>query len=85
MMFSLFSRIRACRAAVLDIFLSAIGCLILRRCFRLVVAGRYSLDTNKSVRAYEQPRDPFVDMGSALILLALAVNEPPGLMRARRL
>ena len=82
-MTSLFSHIRAYRAAVWDMFLSAIGCFVLRRCFRLIAAERDGMTTKASAVAYEEVHDPLVYVGAALILLAVAANEPSAPMRVR--
>jgi hypothetical protein len=64
-----------------DLFLSAIGCLVLRRCFRLVAEGGDGPETKATACAIGQARDPLAYVGAALILLALAANEQPGLIR----
>ena len=80
-MTSVVSHLRSYVAVVWDVFLSAIGYFILRRCFHLVAAGRDGLETNAFDGAYEQPQDPLAYLGAALILLALAANEQPGPIR----
>jgi hypothetical protein len=76
MMTSVVSHIRKYRAAVWDILLSTIGCFVLRRCFRIVAAGHNEPDTNTTICAVGQARDPLAYVGAALIILALAVKEP---------
>jgi hypothetical protein len=65
-----------------DLFLSAVGCFVLRRCFRLIAEGRDGPETGATVVGMGQARDPLAYVGAALILLALAANEQPGLIRA---
>jgi hypothetical protein len=65
-----------------DLFLSAVGCLVLRRCFRLVAEAGDGPETKATACAIGQARDPLVYVGAALILLALSSNEQPGLIRA---
>jgi hypothetical protein len=77
--------IRKYRAVILDIFLSAFGCFVLRRCFRLVAGGRDDPGTNALICTVDKARDPLAVMGAALILLAFAANEQPALMRARHI
>jgi hypothetical protein len=84
-MTSMVSLIRTYKAVAWDMFLSAFGCFILRRCFRLVAEGRGGPETGATVVAIGHARDPVAYMGAALILLALAANEPPALMHARRI
>ena len=60
MMTSIVSFIRTYSTVLWDMFLSVIGCFILRRCFRLVAAGRGCLETSAPVSADEQLRDPLV-------------------------
>jgi hypothetical protein len=82
MRISFFSRIRKYGAIVWDLFLSTVGCFVLRRCFRLVAEGRDGPETGATGVAIGQARDPLAYAGAALILLALAANEQPGLIRA---
>jgi hypothetical protein len=79
---SIASRIRTYRAIMWDLFLSAVGCFVLRRCFRLVAEGKDGPETESSVVAIGQARDPLAYVGAALILLALSANEQPGLIRS---
>jgi len=79
---SITSRIRTCRAILWDLFLSAVGCFVLRGCFRLVADGRDGTETRANPCAVGQARDPLAYVGAALILLALAANEQPGRMSA---
>jgi len=79
---SIASRRRTSRAIMWDLFLSAVGCFVLRRCFRLVAEGRDGPETKVTACALGQVRDPLSYVGAALILLALAANEQPGLIRA---
>ncbi len=78
---SIAGRILTYRAIMWDLFLSAVGCFVLRRCFRLVVEGGVGQRTKPNVCAICQARDPLVYVGAALILLALAANDQPGLIR----
>jgi hypothetical protein len=78
---SIASRIRTYFAILWDLFLSAIGCFVLRRCFRMVAEGRDSPQTGATAGGICQARDPLAYVGAALILLALAANEQPGLIR----
>jgi hypothetical protein len=82
MKISIVSRIRTYRAIMWDLFLSAAGCFVLRRCFRLVAKGGDGSETKATLCAIGQARDPFAYMGMALILLALAANDQPGLISA---
>jgi hypothetical protein len=78
---SFVSRICTYRAIAWDLFLSAVGCFVLRYCFRLVAEGGDGPGTNGITWAVGQARDPLAYAGAALILLALATNEQPGLIR----
>jgi hypothetical protein len=79
---SIASRIRTYGATMRDLFLSAVGCFVLNRCLRLVAEGGDGPETKATAYAIGQARDPFAYVGAALILLALAANEQPGLIRA---
>ena len=79
---SIASRIHRHFAIVWDLFLSAVGCFVLRRCFRLVAVGRDGQETGATAVGIGQARDPLAYVGAALILLALAANEQPGMIRA---
>ena len=61
-----------------DLFLSAVGCFVLRRCFQLVAERGNNSETKASEFSIGQPRDPLAYVGAALILLAIAANEQPG-------
>ena len=78
---SFVSRICTYRAIAWDLFLSAVGCFVLRHCFRLVAEGGDGVGTNEMTCAIGQARDPLAYVGAALILLALATNEQPGMIR----
>ena len=65
-----------------DLFLSAVGCFVLRYCFQLVADRGEGAETNTIAHAIGQARDPLVYVGAAFILLALATKEQPGLIRA---
>ena len=78
---SFVSRICTYRAIAWDLFLSAVGRFVLRYCFRLVAEGGDGPGTNGITWAVGQARDPLAYAGAALILLALATNEQPGLIR----
>ena len=82
MITSMVGHIRRYRAAMWDLFLSAVGCFILRRCFRLIARGGDGYGTSASVCAGDEIRDPLAYVGAALILLAIAANQQPALMRA---
>ena len=79
---SIASRIHTYFAILWDLFLSAVGCFVLRRCFRLVAEGRDGLETGATAVGIGQARDPLAYVGAALILLALAANEQPEMIRA---
>jgi hypothetical protein len=79
---SIAGRIRAYGAIMLELFLSAIGCFVLRRCFRFVAAGIDAPETKAVDGLVVQGRDPLVYVGGALILLALSANEQAGVSRA---
>ena len=79
---SIASRIRTYRAIIWDLFLSVVGCFVLRRCFRLVAEGGNGSETKATICAFGQARDPLAYVGAPLILLAFAANEQPGLIRA---
>jgi hypothetical protein len=64
-----------------DLFLSAVACFVLRRCFRMVAEGSDGPETRATPVGIGQARDPLAYVGAALILLALAANEQPGLIR----
>jgi len=74
-MFSIVSRIRACKVAVSDTFASAIGSLILRHCFHLVEEDRHDMKRNTIPNAIGHARDPVFYVGATLILLAFTANE----------
>jgi hypothetical protein len=65
-----------------DLFLSAVGCFVLRRCFRLVAGAGDGSETKATELSIGQARDPLAYVGAALILLAIAANEQPGLIPA---
>ena len=65
-----------------DLFLSAVGCFVLRHCFRLVAEGGNGPGTKATECTIGQAHDPLAYVGASLILLALAANEQPGLIRA---
>ena len=65
-----------------DLFLSAVGCFVLRRCFQLVAERGNNSETKASEFSIGQARDPLAYVGAALILLAIAANEQPGLVPA---
>jgi hypothetical protein len=75
---SIASRILRYRAIMWDLFLSAVGCFVLRRCFQLVAERGNNSETKASEFSIGQPRDPLAYVGAALILLAIAANEQPG-------
>jgi len=79
---SIASRIHRHFAIVWDLFLSAVGCFVLRRCFRLVAVGRDGQEIGATAVGIGQARDPLAYVGAALILLALAANEQPEMIRA---
>ena len=78
---SFVSRICTYRAIALDLFLSAVGCFVLRYCFRLVAEGGDGPGTNGMTCAIGQARDPLAYMGVVFILLALARKQQPELIR----
>jgi hypothetical protein len=82
MKISILNRIRAYKEIMWDMLLSAAGCFVLRGCFRLVAEGRDSRETKAIACSIGQARDRLAHVGAALILLALATNEEPGLVRA---
>jgi len=79
---SFVSRICTYRAIAWDLFLSAVGCFVLRRCYRLVAMGRDGQETGATAVGIGQARDPLAYVGAALILLAIAANEQPEMIRA---
>jgi hypothetical protein len=79
---SIASRIHTYFAILWDLFLSAVGCFVLRRCFRLVAVGRDGQEIGATAVGIGQARDPLAYVGAALILLALAANEQPEMIRA---
>ncbi len=79
---SIAERIRTYIAILWDLLLSAVGCFVLRRCFCLVAEGRDVPETGATAAGIGQARDPLAYMGTALILLALAANDQPELIRA---
>ena len=79
---SIASRIHRHFAIVWDLFLSAVGCFVLRRCYRLVAMGRDGQETGATAVGIGQARDPLAYVGAALILLAIAANEQPEMIRA---
>jgi len=72
---SISSRIRIYKAILWNLFLSAVGCFVLRSCFCLVAEGRDGPETGATVAGIGQARDPLAYVGAALILLARAANE----------
>jgi hypothetical protein len=83
-MTSLVRRIRKLGAVMLDLFLSAVGCFVLMRCFHLVAAERESSRVVESIRATGVDEKPRAGIGAALFLLAYAMSEAPAVSRARR-
>lgn len=79
---SIASCIRTYTAIFLNLCLSAFGCFVLMRCFRLVAEGIYGHETVKTVVATGQARDPIAYVGAALILMALAASDQLGMMHA---
>jgi hypothetical protein len=79
---SIASRICTYRAIVWDLFLSVVGCFVLRYCFRFVAERGDGLEAKAIACAIGQVRDPLAYLGSALILLTLAANEQPRLICA---
>ena len=79
---SIANRIRGYRAIIWDLFLSVIGCFVLRRCFRLVAEGADGSEVKATTCAIGQARNPLAYVGAALTLLALAANERPEVIRA---
>ena len=79
---SIASRIRTYFAILWDLFLSAVECFVLRRCFRLVAEERDGQETGATAVGRGQARDPLAYVGAALILLAIAANEQPEMIRA---
>ncbi len=79
---SIASRILRYRAIMWDLLLSAVGCFVLRRCFQLVAEEGDCLEAKATEFSFGQARDPLAYAGTALILLALAANEQPGLIRS---
>ena len=79
---SIASLIHTYCAILWDLILSAVGCFVLRRCFRMVAEGRDGTETGATVVGIGQARDPLAYVGAALILLALAANEQPEMIRA---
>jgi hypothetical protein len=79
---SIAGRIRIYKAILWDLFLSAVGCFVLRRCFSLVAERGDGLAMKATGCALGQTRDPLAYVGAALILLVLAANEQPELIRA---
>jgi len=57
-----------------DMFLSAVGCFVWRRCFRMVAEGIDGPETRAISVGIGQARDPLAYVGAALVLLALAAN-----------
>jgi hypothetical protein len=78
---SIASRIRTYRAIMWDLFLSAVGCFVLRLCFRFVAEGGDGPETKATACSMGQAHDLLAYMGAGLILLALAANKQPGLIR----
>ena len=68
------------RAILWDLFLSAVGCFVLRRCFRLVAEAGEDTERKGPFVAVGYARDPLAYVGAALILMALVANEEPGLI-----
>lgn len=83
-MTSLVRRTRKLGAVMLDLFLSAVGCFVLMRCFRLVAIERENSRTVKSRRFVGTERNPSAGIGSAFFLLAYAMSEVPAVNRAHR-
>ena len=77
---SIASRIHTFGAITWDLFLSAVGCFVLRRCFRLVAEAGEDPERKGPFVAVGYARDPLAYVGAALILMALVANEEPGLI-----
>jgi len=70
-------RIRSFRAILWDLFLSAVGCFVLRRCFQLVSEAGDGPETKKTSCSVGQACDPLAYVGVALIIVALATDKQP--------
>jgi len=79
---SIDSLIRTYGEIVWDLFLSAVGCFVLRRCFRLVAMGEDGPETKATTCAIGQAHDPLAFVGAALILPAVVANDHTWLIRA---
>jgi hypothetical protein len=76
------SRIRICRAIAWDLFLSTVGCFVLRRCLRLVAEGGDGSGTKPIACAIGPVHDPLAYLGAALIILVSTAHKPLRLVRA---
>jgi hypothetical protein len=81
---SIANRTRTYTSGICDLFFSAVGCFVLRRCFSLVTEERVWPEPKVSVRTKEEACYPAAGMGAALILLASAASDEPVAARTHR-
>jgi hypothetical protein len=63
---------------------SAAGCFVFMRGFRLVATGKEEAATRSSIRAPRMYRKPLVGVGAALFLLVFITSEALATVRALR-
>lgn len=71
-------------AVMLDLFLSAVGCFVLMRCFRSITAERESSHAVESIGAAGTVGKPGARIAAALFLMAYALSEASAVNRGRR-
>jgi hypothetical protein len=67
-----------------DIAVSAAGCFVIMRGFRVVAMGQEGLDARSSMRAEGRSTKPLAGIGAALFLLAFVASEAAATIVALR-
>jgi hypothetical protein len=67
-----------------NLFLSAIGCFVFMRCFRLVALGKENSETVASISVAGTTHKSWAGIGAAFPLLAFATSEPLPIIHAHR-
>lgn len=58
-----------------NLILSAAGCIVFTRCYRLAAIGRETSDRVGSISVVDSPSEPLVGVSAALFLLAFIASE----------
>ncbi len=67
-----------------DMVVSAAGCFVFMRSFRLVALGQEGLDARSSIRAEGRSTKPLAGIGAALFLLVFVASEAAATVVALR-